>query len=125
MISAVCFGTNDLTRAGEFYDRVLGILGMERLSANDVEIGYGAAGAEPVFWILIPFNRETATYGNGTQIIFNTPDQETVERFYHTVIELGGSDEGAPDLRDYTPGYYGAYCRDLDGNKLHAYVVLN
>jgi len=27
----------------------------------------------------------------------------------------GGSDEGAPGLRDHTPGYHGAYCRDPNG----------
>ena len=32
-------------------------------------------------------------------------------------------DEGAPGLRDYAPGYYGAYCRDLDGNKLHVFYI--
>ena len=124
MIAAVCFGTNNLARAGEFYDEVLGVLGMKRLKANEIEIGYGETGGEPSFWILLPFNRESATHGNGTQIIFNAPDQESVDLFYQKAIELGGTDEGAPGLRDYAPGYYGAYCRDLDGNKLHLYVML-
>jgi hypothetical protein len=32
----------------------------------------------------------------------------------------GAIDEGAPGLRsDYGPDYYGAYVRDLDGNKVH------
>ena len=33
---------------------------------------------------------------------------------------MGGIDEGAPNDRDqYGTGYYGAYIRDLDGNKVH------
>ena len=37
----------------------------------------------------------------------------------------GGLDEGEPGLRDHTPNYYGAYIRDLDGNKIHIYTILN
>lgn len=125
MISAVCFGSNDLTRSGQFYDRVLGTLDMVRLDANDNEIGYGEAGGEPVFWVLVPFNRERATYGNGSQVIFKAQDAQTVDRFYKAAIDNGGTDEGAPGLREHTPGYYGAYCRDHDGNKLHVVAMLS
>ena len=34
-------------------------------------------------------------------------------------LAAGGQDEGAPGLRDFGPNYYGAYVRDLDGNKIH------
>ena len=124
MIAAVCLGTNDLARAGDFYDEVLGILGMERLVADEKEVGYGQAGGEPTLWVLLPFNGEIATNGNGTQLIFKAPDQQSVDLFHQKVIERGGTDEGAPGPRDYAPGYYGAYCRDLDANKLHVYVML-
>lgn len=124
MIVATCFGTNDLARAGAFYDKVLQTFGMVRLVANDNEIGYGETGSEPTFWVLVPFDRQKATHGNGTQVIFSAPDAETVDRFHSVAIELGGKDEGAPGLRDHTPGYYGAYCRDPDGNKLHAFAMV-
>lgn len=125
MIAAVCLGTNDLVGAGEFYDRVLGTIDMVRLEADDVEVGYGVPGGAVALWVLIPFNREPATHGNGSQIIFDAPDSETVDRFYKAAIDNGGSDEGAPGLRDYAPGYYGAYCRDRDGNKLHISTILS
>ncbi len=123
MISAVCFGTNDLARAGEFYDRVLATLGAVRLQANDIEIGYGAAGGSPEFWVLKPYDRKSATRGNGSQVIFDAPNREVVDQFYKVAMDNGGVDEGAPGPRDYAPGYYGAYCRDLDGNKLHVYII--
>lgn len=125
MISAVCFGTNDLERAGVFYDAVLATLGMVRLDANDNEIGYGTAGSPPSFWVLTPFDKQPATFGNGTQVIMDVADSDTVDRFHATALAQGGADEGAPGLRDHTPGYYGAYCRDLDGNKLHVVAMLN
>ena len=36
-------------------------------------------------------------------------------------LELGGSDEGAPGPRG--DGFYAAYFRDLDGNKLCAFAL--
>jgi hypothetical protein len=36
-------------------------------------------------------------------------------------MSAGGKDEGAPGPRpEYTPNYYGAFARDLDGNKIEA-----
>jgi len=124
MLSAVCFGTSNLERSGAFYDNVLATVGMVRLEANDKEIGYGIKGQSPEFWVLVPFNGEQASFGNGTQIIFNAKSSDSVDEFYRVALESGGSDEGAPGLRDYTPGYYGAYCRDPDGNKLHVVSML-
>jgi len=124
MLSAVCFGTSNLERSGAFYDNVLATVGMVRLEANDKEIGYGIKGQSPEFWVLVPFNGEQASFGNGTQIIFNAKSSDSVDEFYRVALECGGSDEGAPGLRDYTPGYYGAYCRDPDGNKLHVVSML-
>jgi predicted lactoylglutathione lyase len=39
-----------------------------------------------------------------------------VDTLYAKAIELGASCEGEPGER--IPGFYGAYFRDLDGNKL-------
>ncbi|MEM8652904.1 MAG: VOC family protein [Pseudomonadota bacterium] len=119
MLHLVSVGTDDLDSSIEFYDAVLSVLGMVRLQQNDVEVGYGTPDAGPVFFVNIPFNKLAATSGNGVQITFSARDRETVDEFYAKVLELGGSDEGAPGERDYSPGYYGAYCRDKYGNKLH------
>ena len=35
-------------------------------------------------------------------------------------LAQGGTDEGAPGLRDYGPDFYACYLRDPDGNKLSA-----
>jgi len=125
VITAMCLGTNDLAGAGEFYDQVLSTVGMVRLEADDNEVGYGEAGGEVALWVLIPFDGEPATYGNGTQIIFDAPDSATVDSFHKAAMDNGGSDEGAPGPRGYAPGYYGAYCRDRDGNKLHIFTILS
>jgi len=41
---------------------------------------------------------------------------DLVDRIYHKAIELGGTCEGPAGLR--MEGFYAAYFRDLDGNKL-------
>ena len=42
-----------------------------------------------------------------------------VDQTYAVALEYGATCEGAPGLRPhYHANYYGAYFRDLDGNKL-------
>jgi catechol 2,3-dioxygenase-like lactoylglutathione lyase family enzyme len=41
-------------------------------------------------------------------------------RFYSAALSAGGRDDGAPGYREYQPGYYAAFVRDPDGNKIEA-----
>ena len=54
--------------------------------------------------------------------MFYADDKQAVQAFHEAILANGGSDEGAPGPRDYAEGYYGAYGRDLDGNKLHVAI---
>lgn len=125
MLSGVCLGTNDLRKAGAFYDAVLATIGWTRLLEGEAEIGYGPADGSPSLFVVVPFNEKTATAGNGTQVILRAETVAAVDRFHATAIAQGGTDEGPPGPRAYSPGYYGAYCRDLDRNKLHAQFIPN
>jgi predicted lactoylglutathione lyase len=44
-----------------------------------------------------------------------------VDALYRKALALGATDEGAPGPRG--GGFYAAYFRDLDGNKLNAFCV--
>ena len=57
-------------------------------------------------------------------MIIAADSKEHVDLFYDTAINSGALDEGGPGLRDHTPNYYGAYIKDLDGNKIHIYKIL-
>lgn len=46
---------------------------------------------------------------------------DKVDAFYQKALELGGSCEGKPSLRDEMAGFYVAYFCDLDSNKLNAF----
>jgi uncharacterized glyoxalase superfamily protein PhnB len=76
--------------------------------------------AEPVVTITKPFDGNPATVGNGVMVAMKMPSKEAVDAFYQKAIELGATDEGAPGQRG--EGFYAGYFRDLDGNKLNAFV---
>lgn len=124
MLSGVCIGTNDLEAAGEFYDAVLATVGMRCVLSESHEKGYAGNDGRITIWVVSPFNEQRATFGNGTQLMFYAPDAEAVRAFHSTALGCGGSDEGKPGPRSYHPDYYGAYVRDLDGNKLNVSVSL-
>lgn len=123
MLTGACVGTNDIEKAGAFYDAVLGTIGMERLFSLEHEMGYGPKDGDPNFYVVVPYNEKPANFGNGTQMIFKAPNVQAVHDFYDALISSGGSDEGKPGPRTYSDGYYGAYGRDLDQNKLHVFVI--
>ena len=113
-------GTNDVERAGKFYDAALAPLGIKRLGKFlDQGLSYGARAAE--FLVLQPVDGRGASPGNGVTIGFKAPDREAVAAFHVAGLEVGGSDAGAPGIRGAVPHAYGAYLFDPDGNKICAY----
>jgi hypothetical protein len=45
----------------------------------------------------------------------------TVDIFHAAAVQAGGTDNGAPGVREvYHPSYYGAYVLDPDGNNIEA-----
>ena len=118
----VTVGTNDLAKARAFYDSVLAPLGYKRL--NDLgENGsiWGESAAE--FFVLKPANGQPATFANGGTISFVAPSRAAVAAFHKAALAAGGKDEGAVGPRGWHPHAYGAYVRDLDGNKLATYCL--
>ncbi|WP_446731208.1 VOC family protein [Pseudomonas sp. CFBP 13719] len=70
-------------------------------------------------FVQLPFNGLPATWGNGMQVSFAAQSQQQVRDVWQAALDNGGMDEGAPGLRpQYSEDYYGAYCRDPEGNKL-------
>ena len=66
-----------------------------------------------------PYDKKDATPGNGVTVAFEAPTREAVDAFHAAALAAGATDEGPPGIREhYHPSYYGAYVRDLDGNKL-------
>jgi catechol 2,3-dioxygenase-like lactoylglutathione lyase family enzyme len=122
MIGYVTIGTNDIARAAPFYDAVLGFFGAQRWMENERLIAWSAGQDKPGIGICKPFDGNAATVGNGMMVSLPASDPEQVNAIHARALELGGTDEGAPGFR--FGEFYGAYFRDLDGNKLCAFCMV-
>lgn len=119
MFSHVTIGSNDLAKAKPFYDALLKPLGLVRRADYPNAVGYGPTGGRPQLWVLSPLDKNAATVGNGVTVGLEAADRAAVDACHAAAMAAGGKDEGAPGLRThYHPNYYGAYVRDLDGNKI-------
>lgn len=124
MFSHIQLGARDLHAMIAFYAAVLPHLGLVRMPEED---DGGPAGAGwrapdkpwPQFYVQLPFNGQQASAGNGTQVSFAARSQAQVRKAWETALAMGATDEGGPGPRpQYGEEYYGAYCRDPEGNKL-------
>ena len=118
MILYLTVGTNDLTRAGAFYDAVLAEIGHTRLHEDQNELCYGTRSQGLRLWVVRPFDERPATVGNGSMVALDAQSRAAVDRCHAAGLAHGGTDEGAPGVRPYTDNFYAAYLRDPDGNKL-------
>lgn len=119
MIGYITLGTNDLEISEHFYDKLFAIIGIKQLFKTERMIAWGKDFNSPMLAITIPFNGERATIGNGCMVALKVNDEKTVNLMYEKAIELGGLCEGEPGPRGKS--FYGAYFRDLDGNKLNVH----
>jgi len=115
-------GVRDVALSAKFYDAALGALGLRRVAqvpksgAADA-IGYGVDF--PTFWI-----DRFHPHGQKYHMAFAARSRGEVDAFYKAAMSAGGTDNGAPGLRDtasgYPPGYYAAFVLDPDGNNMEA-----
>ena len=124
MIGYVMVGTNNLNDAITFYDKVLEVIGLDRNETiEDDYAAYGTKGTKDIeFYVTKPFNKEDATFGNGTQITFLTSSRSQVDKFHEVGLKAGGTSEGSGGERPEGSGVYYSYLRDLDGNKICAFT---
>ena len=120
MIGYVTLGTNNKTKAEKFYDELLKEIGGKRFMETERFTAYSGEGNKPGIGITIPFDGKPATVGNGTMVALNVDSPLKVDSFYKKAISLGAKDEGKPGPRGDS-GFYAAYFRDLDGNKLNVF----
>lgn len=121
MIGYITLGTNDIAKAAAFYDELLGELGAKRFMEMDTFIAWSIAPDLPGFSVAKAYDGQPATVGNGVMIALVVDKKEKVDALYNKALELGGTDEGPPGQR--MPGFYAAYFRDLDGNKLNFFCT--
>jgi catechol 2,3-dioxygenase-like lactoylglutathione lyase family enzyme len=115
LIDHIQLVVRDLPRSRAFYAAVLDALGIP------VE-GEG----EGYFWadeLVVTTAQSEAAQGVLTgrhHLAFQAKDQAMVNAFHQAAVAHGGTDNGAPGLRAYHPGYYAAFVLDPDGNNVEA-----
>ncbi len=122
MIGYVTLGTNDLERAVAFYDELLALIGAGRFMETESFVAWGVSPDKPGLSVTRPYDGMAATVGNGVMVALAVKTIDQVDALYAKAMELGGTDEGAPGPRGDS-GFYAAYFRDLDGNKLNAFCM--
>ncbi|MEM7360186.1 MAG: VOC family protein [Pseudomonadota bacterium] len=116
MIGYCTIGVNDMERAEQFYNALLAEVGAKQVMGMDRIKFYSSGRGNAMLAICIPYDEKEQHHGNGNMIAIPGGDRAGVDRLYQKAIELGATDEGEPGER--LPVFYGAYVRDLDGNKL-------
>ena len=123
MLAYVTLGTNDLARAGKFYDAIAKEMGVGRMMEFDSFIAWGEPGGAPGIGLTKPFDGKPATVGNGVMVALAAKSPEQVQKIHAIALAEGGTCEGAPGPRG-EGGFYAGYFRDLDGNKLNAFCMV-
>jgi catechol 2,3-dioxygenase-like lactoylglutathione lyase family enzyme len=114
-------GTNNLDQATKFYDATLGTLKVKNMGPlGENGVMYGTES--PEFIITKPANGEPACHANGGTLGFAATTRDEVHKFHEVGLANGGTDEGQPGPREFSPTAYASYLRDPDGNKICTYT---
>jgi catechol 2,3-dioxygenase-like lactoylglutathione lyase family enzyme len=127
MIGYVTIGANDIDKARGFYGALLGVIGAKEVMKFDSGFTmYGVKAGQPMVAITKPHDKNSASVGNGMMVALAVDSRAKVDEIHAKALALGGKDEGKPGSRgEMSPGqeFYGAYFRDLEGNKLCAFII--
>lgn len=117
MIGYVTIGVSDMSRAKDFYSNLLGDIGAKVLMDLGRIAFIGRRMSEPMLAVCTPHNEQPHEPGNGNMVAIHPGSKEAVDACYQKAIELGATCAGEPGQR-IPDQFYGAYIRDLDGNKV-------
>jgi catechol 2,3-dioxygenase-like lactoylglutathione lyase family enzyme len=120
MIDHVSVAVSDLSRAMRFYEAVLGTVGYAALDIRGSTVGFGKKYSE--FWINARPDMDAVPPRSGAHICLRVRATELVDAFHAAALANGGRSDGPPGLRphDGPNGYYAAFIRDPDGNRIEA-----
>ncbi len=119
MLGYVTIGVNDMGRAEGFYNELLAEIGVKQIMDMARIKMYGTDPGAGMLAICVPYDEQDPSPGNGNMVAIPAGSKGGVDQMYAKAIELGATDDGEPG--DRNPVFYGAYVRDLDGNKLCFY----
>jgi catechol 2,3-dioxygenase-like lactoylglutathione lyase family enzyme len=123
MIDHVSIAVRDLAAAARFYQALLGAIGYQKLVVRPRTVGFGKS--YPEFWLNLRTGMTPIDADSGAHAALRVRTSELVDAFHAAALAAGGRCEGAPGLRpQHGEGYYAAFIRDPDGNRLEAVTFL-
>jgi len=124
MIDHVSIAVRDLDHAARFYERVLAVIGYRKLVVRQRTVGFGKA--YPEFWLNLRAALPPVPEDCGAHVGLRVRTAELVDAFHAEALDAGGASDGAPGLRPEhgAGGYYAAFIRDRDGNRVEAVTFL-
>jgi catechol 2,3-dioxygenase-like lactoylglutathione lyase family enzyme len=115
MIDHVAFYVSDLEVSRSFYEQALAPFGYGVAFEMEGMVAFGP-GSRPRLALRV--GEEPSRTGH---VAIEADDHATVDAFYAAAMAAGGSDNGAPGIREhYHPTYYAAFVHDPDGNNVEA-----
>jgi catechol 2,3-dioxygenase-like lactoylglutathione lyase family enzyme len=120
MIDHVSIAVSDLSRATRFYETVLGVIGYSALDVRGSTVGFGKTYSE--FWLNARPDMPPLPRHSGGHVCLRVRTTDLVDVFHAAALANGGTSDGPPGLRphDGEGGYYAAFIRDHDGNRIEA-----
>lgn len=119
MIDHVSIAVSDLPASAALYERVLAPLGFVRLVVREGTVGFGKR--YPEFWLNRRAGLAPAPADTGSHICLRAPDEAAVRAFFAAALAAGCLGDGDPGPRQgQVTGYFAAFIRDRDGNKIEA-----
>jgi len=119
MIDHVSIALRDLAAGARFYQAVLAALGHAKLVERPGTIGFGKK--YPEFWLNERRAMTPVDPDSGAHVCLRAPDTAAVDAFHAAALQAGGRSDGAPGPRpEYSAGYYAAFVRDPEGNRIEA-----
>ena len=123
MIDHVSIAVRDLEASARVYDRILAPLGLTRLVERPATIGFGKR--YPEFWLNHRPDMAAVAADCGSHVCLRAASTQAVDAFHAAALAAGGDSDGAPGERpQHGEGYYAAFVRDLDGNRIEAVTFL-
>ena len=122
LIDHLSITVRDLARAKPFYRAVMDALGARVAYERDDAIGFGERNRprDDAHTYISVYASPAASADERRHVCFRAASEEMVRSFHAAGLASGGADAGAPGLRSYHGGYFAAFLRDPDGNKIEA-----
>jgi catechol 2,3-dioxygenase-like lactoylglutathione lyase family enzyme len=123
VIDHVSIEVRDLDRSTRFYQAVLGAIGLAQLEMRPKTVGFGKR--YPEFWLNLRPDIRAWPADSGAHVSLRATTTAAVDAFHAAALASGGTSDGGPALRpQHGEGYYAAFIRDPDGNRVEAVTFL-